>query len=58
MTDIKEVRIKKVSELSATAQNEVRQKLAAQNTDFNFKGYAKVSYTENSPLSVQIEKMP
>ncbi len=50
--EVKEVRIKKVETLSQAAQNEVRDKLSAKDDNFNYKGYAKVSYIETSPLSV------
>lgn len=47
-----EVRIRRISELSPSAQDEVSKKLQKEGPDFNFRGYAKVSYTKNSPLSV------
>lgn len=49
---IQEIRIKKVSTLSPVAQKEVREKLEKEGERFNFKGYAKVSYAEGSPLYV------
>lgn len=50
--EIKEIRIKKVVNLSSSAQKEVKEKLASKSEGFNYQGYAKVSYRENSPLSV------
>ena len=52
MEDIKEIRIRKVANLSSVAQKEVENKLAMLPNEFNYKGYAKVSYKEISPLSV------
>ena len=52
---IKEIQIKKVVILSSQAREEVNIKLQKEyetNPDFNFQGYAKVSYTEDTPLSV------
>lgn len=45
-----EVRVKKVEKLSSVAQSEVKEKLKAAPKGFNFKGYAKISYAETSPL--------
>jgi len=50
--EIKEIRIKKVENLSPSAQREVEEKLKEVSENFNYRGYAKVSYKENSPLSV------
>jgi len=52
MPEIKEIRIRKVSDLSPSAQKEVTEKLSKKSPDFNYKGYARVNYTETSPLSV------
>ena len=51
--EVYEIRIKNVSELSPEAQREVAQKMSQKDETFNFKGYAKVVYTKNSPLSIQ-----
>ena len=50
--EIREIRIKKVANLSPSAQAEVRTKLEDVSESFNFRGYAKVSYVETSPLRV------
>ena len=50
--NIKEVRIKSVDSLSESAKREVTAKLEALPDGFNYRGYAKVSYAENSPLKV------
>lgn len=47
-----EIRIRKVSELSEQAQKEVVRKLSVIERPFNFRGYAKVTYTEASPYSI------
>lgn len=55
LPEIKEVRIKRVRDLSPVAQQQVHEKLnrlQAENPSFQFKGFAKVRYVENSPLSV------
>ena len=44
-TIVEEVRIRKMNQLSDAAQAEVREKLKAMNTSFNFQGYVKISYT-------------
>ena len=49
---IVEIKIKRVSELSESAQREVAQKLSSFSRPFNFKGYAQVTYTEASPYRV------
>ena len=53
--EIKEIRIKRVRDLNQPAQRQVMQQLERireENPDFQFKGYAEVSYIETSPLSV------
>lgn len=52
MDDIVEVQIRKVSQLSEAAKKEVESKLTKLDDNFRFKGYAKVSYAQNSPLRV------
>ena len=49
---IYEIRIKKVSDLSPEAQKEVQAKLKDKPDNFNFQGYAKVTYAHCSPVSV------
>ncbi len=49
---IVEIQIKKMSQLSDAAKQEVREKLDEMAAPFDFKGYAKVSYAESSPLRV------
>lgn len=49
---IEEVRIRKVDDLSSAAQTEVIKKLREKGSDFNYKGYAAVSYEKQSPLSI------
>ena len=50
--EVYEIRIEEVSSLSAAAIEEVRQKLLKTPKEFQYKGYAKVSYVKNSPLRV------
>jgi hypothetical protein len=49
---IVEVQIRRISQLSDAAKREVESKLEGEPDTFNFKGYAKVSYAESSPLRV------
>lgn len=50
--EIKQIRIKKVSNLSPKAQEEVQSKLEKKGPEFRYHGYARVNYIENSPLKV------
>lgn len=50
--NIVEVQIRKVSQLSEAAKREVELKLSQMDDDFNFNGYAKISYARASPLRV------
>ncbi len=50
--NIVEIQIRKVDQLSDAAKSEVELKLSKQPDTFNFRGYAKVSYAESSPLRV------
>ncbi|MHB1709495.1 MAG: hypothetical protein ACYCT2_08495 [Thermoplasmataceae archaeon] len=49
---IVEIQIRRVKQLSEVAQREVESKLANLPQNFNFRGYAKVSYAESSPLRI------
>jgi len=52
---IEEIRIRKVEKLSSEARSEVAEKLKkirADNTEFDFVGFARVFYAEASPLEV------
>lgn len=49
---IVEIQIRRVKELSEVAQREVESKLSNFPTSFNFRGYAKVSYAESSPMRI------
>ena len=47
-----EIRIKKVSELSEIAKQQVFQKVEHKGEDFKFSGYAKLTYAEASPQRI------
>jgi hypothetical protein len=50
--NIVEIQIRRVKQLSEAAKMEVEEKLKSVPEDFEFRGYAKVSYAESSPLRV------
>ena len=50
--EIKEIKIMEVSSLGDAARKEIRTKLQNLPEGFRFRGYAKVAYIQNSPLSV------
>lgn len=52
MSTIVEIRVKKVRDLSTVAQIEVFRKLSEMGADFNYKGYAKVEYSQSSPIEI------
>lgn len=49
---IVEIQIRKVGQLSEAARREVEEKLKNVPDSFRFRGYAKISYAESSPLRV------
>lgn len=50
--EIYEIRIRKTSELSPEAQNEVAEKLSGMADHFNYRGYAKITYSHESPIKM------
>jgi len=49
---IYEIRVRKVGELTPEAQEEVKLKLIKMPEGFKYKGFAKVTYTKESPLTI------
>lgn len=49
---IYEIRVRKVVELTPEAQDEVKIKLINMPEGFRYKGFAKVTYTKASPLTI------
>lgn len=52
MTETKEIRIRRVVDLSSGAQELVYRAVEEKGSAFKFSGYAKLTYAETSPLRI------